>query len=412
MAIKQVGRDVFGDDGAVRFQGIGVAAAELGGDFEADVEELAEVRIILLAGGDVAQGVDVLLAGPGVDGLGAGKLAVINVDDGGVGLTQGVFVVEGLGIDFFGKGEGVAPGFGEADEFFQPVGAGSFDVESGAGACDGAADGGVDGEFIRAGVDAEFQGGGQMVGLDGVGDDGEVVVEFFFKLRHIADVIDAFVEAASEFRCDGLHGHAGIAEGGEDDQQFGGRLGAIGFIHGDFGDKVIALVHDDVLIDGTGFLRGEQEFVGNARGFFFGDLEGGIDARDGDGADELGVAGEKGADVFRAGGLADVIGDVEREEIAGIEEAIDGVEVDVVGIEQVVIFPAEGGDGLVGCLAGAAGFRADDGVLAVRFVPDWDDVGAELGGLDESCELGFCLVGETIADAEGEFRASFHDVEW
>ena len=39
--------------------------------------------------------------------------------------------------------------------------------------------------------------------------------------------------------------------------------------------------------------------------------------------------------VGRVGGFADVIGDIEGEEIAGYDEAIDGAEVDVVGIEKI-----------------------------------------------------------------------------
>jgi hypothetical protein len=48
-------------------------------------------------------------------------------------------------------------------------------------------------------------------------------------------------------------------------------------------------------------------------------------------------------------------------------------------------------------------------VLAIRFVPDGHKICSELGGLDEGSELGFCLMGEAIADAEGEFGASFHE---
>ena len=46
MSLQKIRGDVFGDDGFVGFQGIGVARAHFGGDFEGDVEELAEVEVV------------------------------------------------------------------------------------------------------------------------------------------------------------------------------------------------------------------------------------------------------------------------------------------------------------------------------------------------------------------------------
>ena len=43
-----------------------------------------------------------------------------------------------------------------------------------------------------------------------VTDDGKVVVEFFLKLREVADVIDAFIKATGKLRRDGLQPHAFI----------------------------------------------------------------------------------------------------------------------------------------------------------------------------------------------------------
>jgi hypothetical protein len=52
---------------------------------------------------------------------------------------------------------------------------------------------------------------------------------------------------------------------------------------------------------------------------------------------------------------------------------------------------------------------AEDGVCAVRLVPNRRDVEAELLGFDECGELGVGASGETIADAECVFRAFFHN---
>lgn len=85
-----------------------------------------------------------LLAGPPIDGFGGGEFGEVDVDDGGVGLAKSLFFGESLGVDFLSEREAGAAGFGEADDFLQPVRAGGLDVESGTGAGDGALDGGVD----------------------------------------------------------------------------------------------------------------------------------------------------------------------------------------------------------------------------------------------------------------------------
>lgn len=120
------------------------------------------------------------------------------------------------------------------------------------------------------------------------------------------------------------------------------------------------------------------------------------------------MVGDEGFDVFGCGGFADVICDVEGEEVAGGDEAVDGGEVDVVGIEEVFSGPAEVGDGFVSGIAGGLGLGADDFVLAVGLVPGGADVDAEFFGGDEGLELGVSAVGEAIADTESEFWTDFH----
>jgi hypothetical protein len=74
--------------------------------------------------------------------------------------------------------------------------------------------------------------------LDGVIDGGDVQTEFAIELGDVAHVVDALVEAATEFGGDGLHGNAFVGDGGENDEQLDWALGAIGLVHGDFRDKV------------------------------------------------------------------------------------------------------------------------------------------------------------------------------
>jgi len=80
----------------------------------------------------------------------------------------------------------------------------------------------------------------------------------------------------------------------------------------------------------------------------------------------------------------------------------------VVGVEKVFAGPAEVGNGFVGSVASGLRFGADDVVLAVGLVPGGADVDAEFLGGDEGLQLGVGTAGETIADAEGEFRTDFH----
>jgi hypothetical protein len=53
----------------------------------------------------------------------------------------------------------------------------------------------------------------------------------------------------------------------------------------------------------------------------------------------------------------------------------------------------------------------DDVVLAIGFVPNWADIDPEFFGCDEGFELSVCAIGETIANAEGEFWTGFHKSE-
>src|SRR5262249_40389791 len=114
------------------------------------------------------------------------------------------------------------------------------------------------GELVAAGVDAEFQRGRQTVALHGEGNHGEVFGELFFKLLDIADVIDAFIETAGEFRRDGLDGNTGVGNGGENQEQLGGSLRRIGFVHGNFGHEGTGrLPGGEVAVDLSGFVNRE-----------------------------------------------------------------------------------------------------------------------------------------------------------
>ena len=383
MALVEVFGDIFGDGRFALAEGIEIARAELGGDFVADVEQLAKVRIV---GGIfliVSQCGDVLCCAPGVDFGCGGELGAIDVDNRGVGSAKLVDMIERAGVDFLDEFQAGGVPFGQADKLFEPGGPGGFDVQTGTVFGDGAADRSIDGEFIAAGMDAEFQVGRQAVLLDGEGDDGQVVAEFLFELSEVADVVDAFVETPGEFGGDGLERDFFVGQRREDDKQLGGRLRLIGFIHRNFGDEItVAFKLGDVAIDFSGFLHGEQEFAGDALDIGGGGGDGSIDARDRNVADQLGMIFDERRERFRIGGLADGVGDIDSVEIGMGHEAIDGFEADMIGVDVIGLGPVEGFDGGVGGGAGTGRFRADRDVFAIGFIPNWHDGGAMFGSQD------------------------------
>ena len=71
--------------------------------------------------------------------------------------------------------------------------------------------------------------------------------------------------------------------------------------------------------------------------------------------------------------------------------------------------PVEGFHGRLRGVEDALRVGADEGVLAVGFVPDGHDGDALRGGELKGVELGLGLVGETVAHADGEFFECQHE---
>ena len=158
----------------------------------------------------------------------------------------------------------------------------------------------------------------------------------------------------------------------------------------------------DVAIDAAGFLDGEEVLGGNGLdrlprgGKWLGDTG------DAQAPDQLRMAARERCHVRRGGGLTDGRGDIQRIEIAGLDEAVDGAQVDVIGIHVVGMFPAEFTDSGIGGDLHAAGFGTDDEVLAIRFVPHGDDGDAGLPGHDASCQLRLGLMREAVSHSNRE----------
>ncbi len=319
---------------------------------------------------------------------------------------------EGFAVNGLGEIQPLATGFGQADEFFEPSGASSFEMDASAGLTEGALDQGIDGEFIAAGMNAQLEVRWEAVSADGVGDDGEILGKFLLEACNIADVVHAFVETAAEFRRDGLDGDVLIGNGGEDDEQFGRRLRGIGFVHANFGDEVpLPFERLNKAVNASGIHHGKQEVIGNAGDVIAGDFQGSIDPRNGEGTDQFRVAIDKGFDHLGISGLANGTGDINGEKVAGGREELGGIQVDVVRIDKVGSSPAQLGHGSVGSDTGGGRFRPDGGVFSMRLVPDGNDVDAEFRLCqDAGSELSDALMRKAIAHPEGVFTESEHGV--
>jgi hypothetical protein len=99
--------------------------------------------------------------------------------------------------------------------------------------------------------------------------------------------------------------------------------------------------------------------------------------------------------------LADLIGNIDGVEIAGVEEGIHGCEIDVVGVHVERLIPMKGRDSSVGGDASRTWDRAYDAVFAVGLIPDRDNFDACFGGFDAGLQLGAGLVSEAVTDADG-----------
>ena len=133
-----------------------------------------------------------------------------------------------------------------------------------------------------------------------------------------------------------------------------------------------------------------------------GHLEGGVDAGDAQRPLERGHVAHERRQRGLVGRLADEVGDVERVEVAGGQEAVDRLDADVVGVDVVGVLPAAAPNGLVGLGADVVGRGADEGVLAEGLVPDRHHHHARLLRLLDRAQLRQPFAAEPVADPQRE----------
>ena len=67
MPVKEIFRDVLGDDRLMFFEGVQITVALPGGDFKTDMEQLTETRIISGVSGIMPERRNILLRSPTID---------------------------------------------------------------------------------------------------------------------------------------------------------------------------------------------------------------------------------------------------------------------------------------------------------------------------------------------------------
>ena len=108
------------------------------------------------------------------------------------------------------------------------------------------------------------------------------------------------------------------------------------------------------------------------------------------------------------GRLTDGAGNIQRVEIAGIDEAIHGTEIDMVGIDVVRLLPAQRTHRGIGGCPDAVRLAAYNQVLTVGLVPNRDHIRTTSGALAARFQLGLRLMSETVAHAERVFFQRQH----
>jgi len=262
----------------------------------------------------------------------------------------------------------------------------------------------VDRELVAARVHAELQAVRQAELPHGKPNHGQVLLELPGKLGRAAGVVHALVEAAAELRRDRLGRNALVGKSGQHDQHLHRRLRHIRLIHRHFRDEVAhALGRFDMTVDFSRVGYCHQILRSDGSQLRLADLEGIVDTVEPRRPKQAPVLLNEAVHSARVGRAADEIGDVQREEVARLDERVHVRQPDMVGIDKVRALPATRSDRLVRLPAHVGRLGADDAVLPVRLVPNGRDVQPLLGGLHQSGQLRLTLMAESIPDSKRVF---------
>ena len=242
----------------------------------------------------------------------------------------------------------------------------------------------------------------------GKGAHGDVVGKLLFKPDEIAHVVHALVEPAGELGRDRLQWNFLLGEQREDYEQLRRCLWLASLIHADLDDDVTPAGVLDVPPDRAGLPAGEQVCAGDPRHGILRQADHFRDPRHGQRLGKLGVPGHERLHVGGGCRFADRVGDIDREKVARLEESVDRLEPDMVGIDEPGMRPLPRRHGFRRRHTHARGLAPDKRMLAIRLVPHRGDDDAPRCELLERRELGLGLVGEAITDTERQSGKRFH----
>jgi hypothetical protein len=107
----------------------------------------------------------------------------------------------------------------------------------------------------------------------------------------------------------------------------------------------------------------------------------------------------KALEVGLCSGDADLVRNVDGKEVAGLQEAIYCLQVDVIGIAEVRLRPVQFVDRSIRGRPRLHGVGTDDGVLSIGFIPHRHYQHSRISGLRAGLELGACLMGKAVSHA-------------
>ena len=112
---------------------------------------------------------------------------------------------------------------------------------------------------------------------------------------------------------------------------------------------------------------------------------------------KFGVISDKRLHRIIVRGLSNQVCNVEREKVAWIQKTLHSLQIDVVCVQKIGLVPPKFLHCSIRGRARLGWLRADDGVLAVRFVPHRDHLYPCLLRENACRKLGFRLVSKTVA---------------
>ncbi len=184
-----------------------VLVSEFGGNLVADVDELAERRIVERVGLIVAHSAGVGVRIPFLHLRRRRQGVDVHVDDGGVRHSKLRHTSESVDINLLRELESLRVSHGEAYVLLKPGSTCGLDVDTLVVFLYETAHYRVDGELVGAGVDAELEVVHQSELLDGIVDYEQVLLEFLLELLDVPAIVHALVEASGELRRYGLRWH-------------------------------------------------------------------------------------------------------------------------------------------------------------------------------------------------------------